>query len=90
MAHFLEKPLTEDAINNIIRLSSFTYMREFWAQYVDSDPYGNIAISPHLRKGTVGDWKNHFTQEQSDYVDQLCMKDINNSGLSFEFELQHK
>ena len=27
--------------------------------------------SAFVRKGVVGDWKNHFSQEESEYVDEL-------------------
>ena len=26
----------------------------------------------YIRKGVAGDWRNVLSQEQSDYVDQLC------------------
>ena len=30
--------------------------------------------SAFVRKGVVGDWQNHFSQEESDYVDELLSK----------------
>ena len=38
-----------------------------------------------LRKGQVGDWRNFFTEEQSDRLDALCAEKMAGSGLVFEF-----
>ena len=41
---------------------------------------------PFMRKGVVGDWKNHFTEEQSAMFDALYSEKMKGSGLDFDFE----
>lgn len=41
----------------------------------------------HLRKGMVGDWKNHFSDEQLEQFQKLYESRMNGTGLDFEFEL---
>ncbi len=40
----------------------------------------------HLRKGIVGDWKNHFSDEQLAEFDRLCQSRLKGTGLDFEFQ----
>ena len=37
-----------------------------------------------IRKGIIGDWKNHFTAEQSARIDAVCAERI-----EFEYELAY-
>ena len=39
----------------------------------------------HLRKGVVGDWKNHFSDEQLAEFDKLYDFKLKGTGLEFEF-----
>ena len=41
---------------------------------------------PFMRKGVVGDWKNHFTAEESAMFDVLYSEKMKGSGLEFDFE----
>ncbi|MBE9167854.1 sulfotransferase domain-containing protein [Pleurocapsales cyanobacterium LEGE 06147] len=41
----------------------------------------------HLRKGIVGDWKNHFSDEQLEQFQKLYESRLNGTGLNFEFEV---
>ena len=34
-------------------------------------PLMNPDEAPFMRKGTIGDWKNYFSAEQSAYVDEM-------------------
>ena len=34
-----------------------------------------------MRKGVVGDWKNHFTEEQAKRYDQLVAEKLKGTGL---------
>ena len=42
--------------------------------------------SSHLRKGIVGDWKNHFSDAQLEEFNQLYKSRMGDTGLEFEFE----
>ena len=42
---------------------------------------------PHIRKGIVGDWKNHFSDEQSARMDAEYDRRLVGTGLEFNFSL---
>ncbi len=44
-------------------------------------------VSPFMRSGTVGDWKNYFSAEQSAYVEDKCREFLEPHGLTFVYEL---
>ncbi|MGJ5673989.1 MAG: sulfotransferase domain-containing protein [Nostochopsis sp.] len=46
-----------------------------------------IKKGSHLRKGIVGDWKNHFSDEQLEQFQKLYESRMNGSGLDFEFQM---
>ena len=46
----------------------------------------NLENTSFFRKGIVGDWKNLFTKEQSDYVEALCKEKLEPLGLKFRWE----
>ena len=60
-------------------------MRESWVQAADR--VHNQMLSDHMRKGCVGDWKNYFSKEQSDFIDQKYKTYFEGSGLSVDFEI---
>ncbi|KAG9153279.1 hypothetical protein Leryth_024085 [Lithospermum erythrorhizon] len=37
----------------------------------------------YFRKGQVGDWKNHVTQEMKEQIDQIMDEKLYGSGLTF-------
>ena len=63
VAEFLGKQLTDEMIDRIDQETSFDSMKDNKAcnytwKHQDS------TLPPHIRKGVVGDWKNHFTDEK--------------------------
>ena len=39
-----------------------------------------------LRKGEIGDWKNHFTPDIAKLFETEVMKALMDTGLTFDFE----
>ncbi|XP_070555032.1 sulfotransferase 1E1-like [Ptychodera flava] len=70
MADFLQRPLTEEDIDRVIRTTTVEVMRNSLSKFIVTDdvivPEGE---NPFVRKGVVGDWKNHFTVAQSELFD---------------------
>ena len=54
-----------DLINHILKNTDFKVRQKDW----NNRP--NMVIKNFLRKGIVGDWKNHFNQTQSQIMDYL-------------------
>ncbi|XP_034426253.1 sulfotransferase 1C2 [Hippoglossus hippoglossus] len=78
---YLDLSVSDEVISQIVELTSFKSMKENpMTNYscIPASVFDN-SISSFMRKGEVGDWKNHFTPEQSkmfeeDYEKQ--MKDV--------------
>ena len=84
------RSLSDERIRTIADNSTFSAMeRNPLANNSIGDKLGLIdsSISKFMRKGEVGDWKNYFSQEQSDYIDALCEKKLSKLGLVFDYEL---
>ncbi|XP_068097188.1 sulfotransferase 2B1-like [Hyperolius riggenbachi] len=79
---FLGKELNEQTIDLVVEHSSFSSMK--------ANKMSNNSLAPEtvmnpkknnfLRKGIIGDWKNHFMEKQSEHMDTIYrekMKDLN-------------
>ncbi|XP_037610838.1 sulfotransferase 1C1-like isoform X1 [Sebastes umbrosus] len=79
---YLDLSVSDEVISRIVELTSFKNMKENPMTDYSCVPVHMFdqTISPFMRKGIVGDWRNHFTPEQlktfdEDYEKQ--MKDVN-------------
>nr|XP_033801307.1 sulfotransferase family cytosolic 1B member 1-like isoform X2 [Geotrypetes seraphini]XP_033801308.1 sulfotransferase family cytosolic 1B member 1-like isoform X2 [Geotrypetes seraphini] len=86
---FLEKDLGEKDVETIIQHTSFQAMKENPKTNYDTQatPFFVNAISPFMRKGIAGDWKNHFTVAQSEAFDIDYAKKMKGKGLQFRMEV---
>lgn len=78
---YLDLSLSDDVISRIIELTSFKSMKENPMSNYSCVPDSvfDHTISAFMRKGEVGDWRNHFSPEQSKMFDEDYkekMKDV--------------
>ncbi|KAK3773070.1 hypothetical protein RRG08_016174 [Elysia crispata] len=61
LAGFIDTPLTEDQVQDIVKSISFESVKK---------RFESLPTSKLIRKGVVGDWKNWLTEEQSTELDR--------------------
>ncbi|XP_010729531.1 sulfotransferase family 5A, member 1 [Larimichthys crocea] len=90
ISSFLQNPLVEDEINNCVKHSSFSSMK-------DNKMVNHTTIPPEIidhskssfmRKGMIGDWKNMFTEEQNQHFQNIFKSKMQNCPLEFVWEVQ--
>ncbi|NXN97035.1 ST1B1 Sulfotransferase, partial [Rhinopomastus cyanomelas] len=89
VAQFLGRELPEAALDAIARHTSFETMRDNPStnyRMVPSEIMDHN-VSPFMRKGTTGDWKNHFTVAQSEHFDQDYAQKMSGTDLRFRTEI---
>lgn len=87
IARFMGYDLTQDVIDKIVLQSDIKSMKS--KRREDSDWECGLRQTQNpkfFHKGVVGEWKNHFTAEQSAQFDTLYTERMEGSGLDFEFE----
>ena len=83
IGNFLNKPLSDDLISRIAEQCTFSGMKKNAASYSIPTADGETSL---LRKGVVGDWKNHFTPELNERFEKEVVAKLEGSGLVFDFE----
>ncbi|XP_071165048.1 sulfotransferase 1C4-like [Mytilus edulis] len=84
---FLGKQLDDKTIERISENCSFESMRNN-PMTNHLDVYSiDSKISPLLRKGTVGDWKNNFTVQQNEDFDKFYQSRMDEFNIPFQYEL---
>lgn len=90
LANFLGKQLSDDQINSIVQHCSFKEMSKNkstnWSEF-RSKGLIDENVSKFMRKGEVGDWKNHFTVSQNEAFDELLKTRLNDCDLKIAYEL---
>ena len=67
VAEFLDVALSEEQVEGIVSNTSFGVMKENpGTNFQQWNKTGFITEGRFMRKGVVGDWKNYFTEEESD------------------------
>ena len=86
IALFVGADLSSDVIAKIADLTSFDKMKKDDAANYSWTPVHKTAETKFMRKGTVGDWKNYLTEEQSAEMDAICAEKPKGTGLEFQYE----
>ncbi|XP_048373839.1 sulfotransferase 1C2-like [Sphaerodactylus townsendi] len=89
VAQFLGVTLPEPLVNQIVQHTTFESMKENPMTNYSTVPSFILdqSVSHFMRKGTVGDWKDHFTVAQSEWLDEVCARKLGGSGLTFRTQI---
>ncbi|NWS78701.1 ST1B1 Sulfotransferase, partial [Crotophaga sulcirostris] len=89
VAQFLGQELPEAALDAVTRHTSFEAMRDNPTTNYTMVPSHLMdhGVSPFMRKGTTGDWKNHFTVAQSECFDQDYAQKMSGTDLRFRTQI---
>ena len=87
VASFIGVDLSSDLVSKIADMTTFEKMKkDDSANFVWDKTFVEDGNPMWLRKGTVGDWKNFFTAEQSAEIDALCAKEFKDTDFKLDFE----
>ena len=80
--------LTDAEVALIAEKTSFEVMKnDDKANYNWSVSQRHEDGTPFMRKGEVGDWATHFTEEQSKYLEEVYEKELGSLGLHFDYTI---
>ncbi|XP_064625134.1 sulfotransferase 1A1-like isoform X2 [Lineus longissimus] len=88
IAAFCDRPDMPDAtIDKITEATSFKNMKSNPKTNYTSIPEDiDCSVSAFMRKGLIGDWKNHFTIAQNEIMDKILKERLAGTGLDFVYE----
>uniref|UniRef100_A0A8D0GZX6 Sulfotransferase n=1 Tax=Sphenodon punctatus TaxID=8508 RepID=A0A8D0GZX6_SPHPU len=86
---FLERPLDEQVLEKIVHHTSFKEMSQNQMANYKTIPTAVMDhdISPFMRKGITGDWKNYFTVAQNEHFDAEYERQMKGTDLCFRTEI---
>ena len=82
LASFLGYKLSDEQVDLVVENSSFSAMAKKDREN-EGPPGWRADRSRFVRKGVVGDWVNHYTEDQSKYVDEMIQKYLEPLGITF-------
>ncbi|XP_069803395.1 sulfotransferase 2B1-like [Dendropsophus ebraccatus] len=87
---FLGKELDDKAVDSVVENVSFKSMKENNMANFTLLPTGYMdhEKSPFMRKGIIGDWKNHFTVAQNEHFDKIYKAEMQNFSMTFPWDTE--
>ena len=87
IADFLGKNYSDDIIDKIADHCSYENMKRNPCLNMEDVPAYDSKISPFLRKGKIGDWRNFFSEDEAAKFDRhYKQKMMSGTDLDFDFE----
>ncbi|XP_060738499.1 cytosolic sulfotransferase 2-like [Tachysurus vachellii] len=87
LCSFLGLSPSDEERKEIVRCVQFDVMKVNSMTNQMDDPTLDSSVSQFMRKGKVGDWKNHFTVSQNDQFDEDYKRKMKNTSLQFREEI---
>ncbi|CAH1245089.1 SULT1A4 [Branchiostoma lanceolatum] len=89
LADFVGHQLPPGTIDKIVDHCSFKSMSENpmtnYSKHPEQRCRFDTSNSEFIRKGVVGDWKNHFTDKQNEAFDKMLEDKLSGTGLEYDF-----
>ena len=79
VADFLGKDISDERLKELANKTDFDKLKA-----ANKSNFGE-RVGKQMRKGIVGDWKEHFSEEQLAYVDALSETKLTGTGLNFRY-----
>ena len=89
VAKFLNKELNTDQLRSLEKHLSFNEMKSNTSvnyEGLRAEGLYDEKQGVFMRKGEIGDWKNYFTDEMNERMDEVINKYFDPIGLKFEYE----
>ncbi|CAH1793190.1 unnamed protein product [Owenia fusiformis] len=86
IAKFLGKDISTEMLETLYDHTKFESMKKNPMVTFAKNPSIDSSISPFLRKGEIGDWKNYFTVAQNERFMDIYNEKMKDTDLSFQFE----
>ncbi|KAM9350995.1 cytosolic sulfotransferase 3-like [Symphorus nematophorus] len=87
LCSFLGLSLSAEEKKRITGGVQFDNMKKNDMANYSTNPVMDFKVSPFMRKGKVGDWKNHFTVAQNEEFDEDYKKKMKDPTLQFRTEI---
>ncbi|XP_078806619.1 cytosolic sulfotransferase 3-like isoform X3 [Oryzias latipes] len=87
LCSFLGLSPSAEEVETLSSSVQFDNMKKDKMANYSTDPDMDFKISPFMRKGKVGDWKNHFTVAQNEAFDEDYKKKMTDPKLQFRTEV---
>ena len=88
IAKFIGVEPTRDLLERVLEKTSFQNMKTDQTanhRWLEEKLLIPGSEGSYIRKGVIGDWKNHFTAEQNEKFQKMYTEKMAGSGLEFYF-----